>query len=164
MAGVAAIYDKVLTREETGQASIGWQRGVYPTESTAREAILRDDLFVGELAGRLVAAAVINHRQMPPYADVEWKTVAEGREVMVLHTLVVDPDFGGRGIATRFVDYYERFAASSGCCDLRMDTQAKNRCARSLYRKLGYEEIGTVECEFNGIEGISLVLLEKTLA
>ncbi len=44
-----------------------------------------------------------------------------------------------------------------------MDTNAKNQAARSLYRKLGYTEIGIVPCNFNGIEGIFLVLLEKKM-
>ena len=47
--------------------------------------------------------------------------------------------------------------------DLRMDTQAKNERARRLYCRLGYEEIGIVSCNFNGINGIELVLLEKAV-
>ena len=33
---VAAIYDKLHTEEEAGRITIGWIRGVYPTEDTAR--------------------------------------------------------------------------------------------------------------------------------
>ena len=43
---VAAIYDHILTEEEEGRAVIGWIRGVYPTENTAKEAVKNDDLFV----------------------------------------------------------------------------------------------------------------------
>lgn len=162
--GVEAIYNKVLTLEELGRVSIGWQRCVYPTRETARMAMRRDDLFVCEENGRLLATAIINHMQMDSYSDVEWKVKAEGDEVMVLHTLVVDPDASGRGIGSKFVEYYEQYAKSEGCKDLRMDTQAKNHAARRLYHDLGYEEIGTTQCEFNGIQGITLVLLEKPLA
>ena len=162
--GVEAIYNKVLTLEELGRVSIGWQCCVYPTRETARMAMRRDDLFVCEENGRLLATAIINHMQMDSYSDVEWKVKAEGDEVMVLHTLVVDPDASGRGIGSKFVEYYEQYAKSEGCKDLRMDTQAKNHAARRLYHDLGYEEIGTTQCEFNGIQGITLVLLEKPLA
>lgn len=163
--GIEVIYDKVLTLEEEGRASIGWQRGVYPTRETARMAMRRDDLFVceDEKTGRILATAIINHMQMDSYADVEWRVEATGDEVMVLHTLVVDPDASGRGIGSGFVKFYERYAKSEGCKDLRMDTQAKNHAARQLYKGLGYEEIGTTLCEFNGIPGITLVLLEKPL-
>ncbi len=36
---VAAIYEHIISEEEAGRVCIGWQRGVYPTEHTAREAI-----------------------------------------------------------------------------------------------------------------------------
>lgn len=35
---MAAVYDRILKEEEAGLSSVGWVRGVYPTESTAREA------------------------------------------------------------------------------------------------------------------------------
>ena len=58
IAQVAAIYDHILTEEEEGRAVIGWIRGVYPTENTAKEAVKNDDLFVMTDAGRIVAAAI----------------------------------------------------------------------------------------------------------
>lgn len=161
--GIAAIYNKVLDQEEQGHASIGWERGVYPTKDTALLALERGDLFVYEQDGQLLATAIINHRQMDSYAKGNWKVKANDDEVMVLHTLVVDPDFSGRGIGKEIVAYYERYAKEQGCKDLRMDTQAKNKAARNLYHHLGYEEIGIIPCDFNGIQGISLVLLEKEI-
>lgn len=52
IAQVAAIYDHILTEEEEGRAVIGWIRGVYPTENTAKEAVKNDDLFVMTDAGK----------------------------------------------------------------------------------------------------------------
>ena len=80
---------------------------------------------------------------------------------MVLHTLVISTSHSGKGYGKAFVAFYEPYAKEQGCPFLRMDTNAKNHAARSLYQKLGYKEIGIVPCNFNGIEGISLVLLEK---
>jgi ribosomal protein S18 acetylase RimI-like enzyme len=42
-----------------------------------------------------------------------------------------------------------------------MDTNVVNKTARALYKKLGYEEIGIIPCDFNGIPGFQMVLLEK---
>ena len=39
----------------------------------------------------------------------------------------------------------------------------KNTRTRGLYQKLGYEEVGIVKCEFNGIPNVQLVCLEKYL-
>ena len=80
-----------------------------------------------------------------------------------LHTLVVDPAAKGRGCGTEFVNFYEEMGKATARPFLRMDTNEKNRAARALYHKLGYREAGIVPCEFNGICGVGLVCLEKTL-
>ena len=165
IASIAAIYDLVLKQEENGLASIGWKRGVYPTEDTALQGVLRGDMFVYEddQTHSISAAAIINHIQVPSYADGNWSIEADGDEVLVLHTLVVNPQEASNGIGTAFVDFYEQAAKENSCKTLRMDTQAKNAAARKLYHKHGYAEIGIVPCDFNGIQGIQLVLLEKVL-
>lgn len=88
---VAAIYEHIISEEEAGRVCIGWQRGVYPTEHTAREAIAAGELFVMADGGETVAAA------------------------------------------------------------------------RRLYARLGYKEVGIVDCTFNGIAGVKLVCLEKKI-
>ena len=160
---VAAIYDKLHTEEEAGNVTIGWIRGVYPTEDTARQALRRDDLFVQEDGGRIVGAAIINQTQVDAYSGGPWAYEAEDTEVMVLHTLVIDPDSAGKGYGKAFVAYYERYARKEGCRVLRMDTNSRNTRARAMYEKLGYREAGIVPCNFNGIAGVGLVLLEKIL-
>ena len=82
---------------------------------------------------------------------------------MVLHTLVGYPQAKGRGYGSRFVDFYESYALEHGCRYLRMDTNERNASARALYRNLGYREVSIVPCAFNGIPGVQLVCLEKTL-
>ena len=81
------------------------------------------------------AAAVcarIDQAQVPEYALARWQYAAEAREIMVLHTLVVDPDAAGQGIGTGFVAFYERYARERGCPCLRMDTNEINAPARAL--------------------------------
>lgn len=102
--GVAEIYDHILTEEEAGRAHIGWVRGIYPTEDTARAALKQNELYVEEEDGRIVAAAKINREQVPEYANADWEFDAPDDEIMVLHTLVVDPLASGRGYGKRFVN------------------------------------------------------------
>ena len=162
--GVAAIYGRILTEEEAGRASVGWIRGVYPTESDALEALEAGELFVLTEDGVLAAAARINQTQVPVYSQAPWAwPEAPAEQVMVLHPLVVDPLRKGRGHGAAFVDFYERYAWERGCPYLRMDTNEKNAAARALYARLGYREAGIVPCEFNSIPGVRLVCLEKRL-
>lgn len=161
---VTAIYDHILTEEEAGRATVGWIRGVYPTRQTAQDALDAGDLFVLESDGVAAAAAKINQIQVPEYANAQWRypDAPEG-EIMVLHTLVVEPAQAGRGYGSAFVQFYEDYAREHGCSYLRMDTNAKNQAARKLYAHLGYWESGIVDCNFNGIPGVALVCLEKKL-
>lgn len=160
---VSRIYERIHAAEREGTLSIGWIEGVYPTEGTARAALERDDLFVCECGGAVVAAAIINKQQVDVYENGAWLYPAEEDKVMVLHTLVVDPFFSGRGVGKAFVGFYESLARESGCTVLRMDTNARNLTARSMYAKLGYREADIVPCVFNGIPDVQLVLLEKNL-
>lgn len=160
---IAAIYGRIIDAQEQGRLTVGWQRGVYPTRQTALDALGRGDLFVCVDGGQVAAAAIINHIQVPVYAEVGWLYHAEPDEVMVLHTLVVDPLMAGRGYGSAFVAFYEGYGRQSGCPVLRMDTNEKNAAARRLYARLGYREAGIVPCVFNGIKGVGLVCLEKKL-
>lgn len=158
---VNAIYDALLTREEQGQLSTGWTRGVYPTEQTARDALRAGTLYVMEEGGRIVAAAKIDQAQMAQYAQCAWRHDAPPEQVLVLHTLVVDPTAKGRGHGTAFVRFYEELGRESDRPYLRIDTNARNTPARILYAKLGYTEAGIVAGVFNGIPDVQLVCLEK---
>ena len=162
ISGVVKIYNELLDAQDAGRRTIGWVRGVYPTEETARAALERGDLFVLE-DGEILAAAVINQRQVDAYYDAPWEYDAADEQVCVLHTLVVSPRASGRGYGTRFVAFYEDYAHAIGCPELRMDTNAKNAAARALYARLGYREVGIVPTVFNGIRSVNLVLLEKHL-
>ena len=160
VASVAAIYEHVLDRPDCFDV-IGWIRGIYPTRATAQAASDRGDLYVFEENDAVIAAAIINKLQVDNYADCPWLYAAPDDRVLVLHTLVVDPAASHKGVGSGFVAYYEAMAKNLGCTVLRMDTNVKNRPARSLYKKLGYREAGIVPCEFNGIPDVLLVCLEK---
>jgi len=161
---IAEIFEAIHTEEEQGRASIGWQRGVYPTVQTAELGIAERDMFVLENEhGRIVAAARLNQQQCPQYADAEWEYPAEDSEVMVMHTLVVDPAEQGRQYGRNMLLFYEKYAKQQGCGFLRIDTNERNSTARAFYKKYGYKEVGIVLGEFNGMPDIPLVCMEKKI-
>ena len=160
---IELIYEHIHDEEECGAATIGWIRNVYPVRKTAEDALKREDLFVMIDEGQFVATAIINQIQVPEYVNAAWKHAAGENEVMVLHTLVVDPKEKKKGYGKAFVAFYEEYAKQHNCNELRMDTNARNERARKMYAKLGYEETGIVGCVFNGIPDVQLVCLEKHL-
>ena len=164
---ITSIYDHIHTAEEKGEAAVGWIRGVYPERETALAALDRGDLFVqtDEIRGEsvVVGTAILNQVQVDVYEGAPWKYDVPDDQVMVLHTLVIDPFAKGCGYGHEFVEYYEQYALEKGCHYLRIDTNALNTPARRLYAKLGYSEVGVVRCDFNNIRSIDLVCLEKKL-
>ena len=160
---VVRIYGSIHDAEGEGRYVIGWKRGVYPTKETAEAALERGDLYVAEYNGQIYAAAIINGNELPEYKDGNWETDATDEEVLVLHTLVVDPESPVKGIGGEFVRFYEELARKRGCKSLRIDTQSKNLNARNFYPKFGFKEVGIVKCDFCGCGMVDLVLLEKKL-
>lgn len=160
---VAKIYEKIHLAEEQGEAQIGWERGVYPEKATAQEALNRDDLFVEELDGTIVGTAILNQTQADIYAKGHWQYDVPENQVMVMHTLVIDPKIKGQGLGRAFAEFYETYALEHGCHYLRIDTNERNTSARNFYKKLKYKEIDILPCTFNGLEGVNLVLLEKRI-
>ena len=160
---IESIYNNVLLKEEEGEVIIGWERGIYPRRETAEAALKRNDIFVMEDEGAIVGSGIINKEQVDVYEKANWKYKAKDSEVMVLHTLVIDPDKSGKGYGKKFVEFYEDYARDKGCKYLRMDTNEKNKPARSLYKSLAFDEIDCLSCIFNGLEGVNLILFEKKL-
>lgn len=163
LSGVEAIYNEIHDAEGAGSAAIGWIRGIYPVRATAEAALQRGDLFVMEKDGLLFGAAIINQIQVDDYYGAPWEHAVPDEQVCVLHTLVISPKAGGKGLGRQFVQFYEDYARNHGCPELRIDTNARNLRARAMYKKLGYTEICIVPTVFNGIPDVNLVLLEKNL-
>lgn len=160
---VVEIYGNIFRAQDAGELTVGWVRGIYPSRSSALEALARDELFVLEDSGIVAASARINQSQGEEYRRAAWSVDAPDEKVMVLHTLAVDPGLRGKGYGTQFVDFYENYALERGCPYLRMDTNEINAAARRMYARLGYTEADIVPCVFNGIPDVNLVCLEKTL-
>lgn len=160
---IAEIYDKTIDADRNSTSShVGWIKGVYPSAATAQDAFLKGELFVLEEDNVIFGAAIINKTQPPAYSKANWNfTDAADDRIMVLHTLVIDPETKGKGFGTQFVRFYEDYAKKDGCLYLRIDTNEKNTAARRLYKHLGYNEIDIIPGVFNGIPDVHLVCMEK---
>lgn len=163
VSAVEEIYNDIHTEEEKGGLMTGWIRGVYPIRATAEWALERGELFVLEDEGRVVSAGIINQDQAEAYAQGRWVHELPADRVCVLHTLVVSPAASKKGYGKAFVCFYEDYARKTGCKACRLDTLEWNSVARTLYRKLGYGEVGIVSTELQGLTDVSMVLLEKFL-
>lgn len=158
----ARIYEALLDREEAGQGATNWKRGVYPTRETARRAMEAGWLYVREDgAGGVCASMILNHEQPPCYLGADWRVPAAPENVLVLHTLCVDPSCAGRGIGREMVRFALSRARETGMRAVRLDTYEGNAPARALYAGLGFRLAGRADVLHEGVIPETLVLFEK---
>lgn len=160
---VAEIYNRIHDYTENGILYTGWIRDIYPTRLAAMEAHTKGELFVEYMDGIIVGSAIINKVQLEIYKNAPWKYFANSDEVMVIHTLTIDPAIKRCGLGNKFMEFYEKYALQNNCKYLRLDTNEKNIEARKFYKKLKFDEIAILPTQFNNIGMVNLVLLEKAL-
>ena len=147
---ISALYEKAINYEDTHIKYTSWQKGIYPTSDTARAGVEKDSLFVLEENGRVVAAVILNHKQPPEYRNATWSVSPSYKEILVIHTLCVDPEYSGSGIGTLLVTFIKQYAAELNCLTVRLNTTSRNEPAKHLYEKNGFRIADTKKILLNG--------------
>lgn len=160
---VEKLYNDVLDYEAENDSYTNWQKGLYPTRKYAETAISLGSLYVGIENDELVGSVILNHIQPEEYTKVNWKVKVEENDVMVIHTLCIKPNCRKMGFGTRFVDFSERLAKGYSCNVMRLDTYEGNIPAATLYTKLGYRYVGSVEVNFQNVIFETLKCFEKEI-
>lgn len=157
---IEALFDEV-TENEAKKGNCGWKKGVYPTRTTAEDALKRDDLFIGVIDDEVVSCCALNQLQAEEYKNISWKTKAEEREILVVHTLCVSPRFLGKGLAKELLSFAESYGKNLSCKVIRLDTFEGNSPAFSLYKNCGFELMGKTAMQEIGK---NFLCLEKPLS
>ena len=160
---IVGIYDAILDGEERGPVYTNWQRGKYPTEDTARQALEAGTLYVGEEDGTLWGVVNLNGLQLPEYDAIPWSIPVERTQVGVIHTLCIHPAQSGHGYAKQMVAFCEDTARRQGKTVIRLDTWEGNLPANRLYPSLSYRFAGATEFFFQGFIHEILNCYEKAL-
>jgi ribosomal protein S18 acetylase RimI-like enzyme len=116
---------------------------IYPSRDRLSSDGAAGSLYVAGLPEQeIVAVFALDSRQDPEYATVPWTLIDD--RIGVVHRLMVDPRFQGRGVARELMMIVERLAAELGYAVIRLDAFSLNPAALRLYRGLGYHEAGAV--------------------
>ena len=158
---IEEIYSQIHIAEADGRSQTGWEAGIYPIRATAQEALAQGTLYIFETEGAPVGTAIIDHDQKPFYARIPWSCTVPNEQVLVLHTLVIDPRCARRGYGAAVLAFYEALARRCGCTWLRLDTGLGNRPARAFYRSRGFRELEAVEVRCSETSVMPLLMLEK---
>lgn len=142
---VGDLYDALCEHLSAHGNGPGWRKGVYPTVEDARAGIEDGALYVLKEHGAVVGAMTLRHRPEAGYAKVRWLTEDDYDHIYVIYTLAVHPDFLKRGMGAMLLEQAERLARAEGCRSLRLDVARGNVPAENLYRKCGYQCVGTAD-------------------
>ena len=115
---------------------------IYPNKAVLRRDILRRELFVGILEGRIACAFALSRQCDEEYASGAWRY--PNAPFMVIHRLCVHPAFQNRRVAARAMTYIERRLSCRRIRAVRLDAFSLNPYALRLYERLGYEKTGEV--------------------
>lgn len=122
-----------------------WVKGVYPNRDSAVEGIEEDSLFVACADGRIVGTVILRQKQEPAYEQVDWHMELDEKDIFVIHTLAIHPDYMHQGMGKRLMETVLSYAEEMGIKAVRLDVVCDNIPAIRLYEKCGFEYIDTVD-------------------
>lgn len=126
------------------EGNMQWD-STYPNREVFENDILKEQLWVAEMEGKIGGFAAITTDQEPEYGEVGWDLT---ETAVVTHRLAVGLGFRGRGVARGLLQKAEEVARERGIAILRIDTNTKNTATNRLFPKLGYEFSGEIGLGF----------------
>ena len=150
ISSIARLYNRVIDYQAANGSYMSWIKNVYPTEKTAVDALTLDTLYVYDANGTIAGSVILDCIQPDEYKPLKWNTANNNTDAVVIHTLCVDPDYMGMGIATEMLSYSKELAKSLNCASIRLATNSKNLGAINLYEKNGFSIVGYNQALLDG--------------
>lgn len=115
----------------------------YPDLESIKKDIQTKTLFTYKVKDEIVGIVVLNETQDKEYAEINWRTPLDSKNIVV-HRLAVLPNYQGQGIARKIMNFAEEFAVKNKYDSIRLDTFSQNPRNQNFYLKRGYTELGSV--------------------
>lgn len=131
----------------------------YPNKEYFQECMKEKVLFVLMENSEILGHVVLNEWESDEWEDIPW----EGSNPIVIHSLMINPVFQGKGIGSEFVKLCEKFAIDQGYNSIRLDAFSGNDQAIHLYQKLGYQKRGSVFFPFKPEGNQEYICFEKEI-
>ncbi len=160
---IAQLYDDINDYLDKGINYPGWRKGLYPVRENALHGLELDCLFVARQNDKIVGSVILSHEPENGYESAAWQVEESYDRIIVIHTLVVHPDYLKLGIGRLLLGFAEEYGTRIDCKAVRLDVNYKNTPAINLYESYGYKYIDTVDLGF-GCYGLPwFKLYEKLL-
>ena len=147
---IAKLYNDVIDYQAANGSYMSWIKNVYPTDKTAYAALSLGTLYVYDHSGMIAGSVILDRIQSNEYKSLSWNTANDNRDALVIHTLCVDPNHMGMGIATSMLTFAKELAKKLDCASIRLATNSKNHGAINLYEKNGFMIVGYSQALLDG--------------
>src|SRR5690606_30158869 len=114
----------------------------YPTLSIIESDLKKGVLFVLRNGKEIIGAINISEEQEYEYETINWEF--DNSKVLVIHRLVIDPKYQGKGYARKLMDFAEQFANENNYSSIRLDAYSQNKRVIDFYEKRKYFIRGNV--------------------
>ncbi|MBT2759164.1 GNAT family N-acetyltransferase [Mesobacillus foraminis] len=130
----------LASREQLFKSGIYQWDDQYPNKEYFQECIDDKTLYVLTREKEILGHVVLNEWEAEEWSTISWT----GKNPYIIHSLMIDPSVQGRGLGTEFLKLCEKKGAEKGYDSIRLDAYSGNSRAIKLYKKLGYEEKGSI--------------------
>lgn len=113
-----------------------------------KDSINQHNQFIGIENNQIVAAYIMNHECDEAYRSVRWSVEVKDSEIMVIHALLVLPEYGGRGYSKQLVQHAINTARKNKQKVIRLDCIEGNEIPQKMYVSFGFKYINTVEITY----------------
>ena len=110
----------------------------YPSLHDLNENLIAGSTWILRQNGSIIAAVTLDANQEQQYSQINWAYPSD--KIMVIHRLVIHPDYQGKGLAKKMVLFSEELALEQGYDVIRLDAFIGNPYSQNLYRHMGYHE------------------------
>lgn len=114
----------------------------YPTRSIIESDLRKGVLFILKNDKEIIGAINVSEEQEAEYQTVNWEF--DDSKILVIHRLVIDPKYQGKGYARKLMSFAENFAEENGYSSIRLDAYSKNEKVIDFYKKRKYFIRGNV--------------------
>lgn len=136
-------YWEVIDLMQDRTDTVGWKKGIYPTDRFLEESLEQGDLYVLESEDGLIASVIVNSAWNEGYEGLTWGIDCPAEEVLVPHALAVHPTLQGQGIGKIVVEDVIEIAKDRGKKTVRLDILNGNVAAEHLYTGMGFRYVAT---------------------
>lgn len=128
--------------EHMENAGIFQWNSTYPNRAAFENDVNRGELYIYIHNNKVVGSIVISTFMDGEYQAVKWLTQTTNH--YYIHRLAVHPEFQGKGIARKMMDFAENMARQNKVASIRLDTFSKNLRNQKFYETRGYKKLGNI--------------------